>query len=83
MRLAWAARHNTPRAMPELHFPDAKPFAFDTAPPARSERGEPCEECLGSGGWYRYEPALEPAPGLLYLSCLHCRGQGRALFAAG
>ena len=24
-----------------------------------------CEECVGSGGWYRYEPALEPAPGLL------------------
>ena len=37
-----------------------------------------CDECLGSGGWYRYEPALEPAPGLLYLSCLHCRGSGRA-----
>ena len=37
-----------------------------------------CEECLGSGGWYRYEPSLEPAPGMLYLSCLHCRGSGRA-----
>lgn len=36
-----------------------------------------CEECLGSGGWFRYEPALEPAPGLLYLSCLQCRGSGR------
>jgi hypothetical protein len=36
-----------------------------------------CDECLGSGGWYRYEPALEPGPGLLYLSCLHCRGTGR------
>ena len=35
-----------------------------------------CDECLGSGGWYRYEPALEPAPGMLYLSCLHCRGTG-------
>ncbi len=43
---------------------------------------EACEECLGSGGWYRYEPALEPLPGLLYLSCLHCRGQGRTLFAS-
>ena len=37
----------------------------------------PCGECLGSGGWFRYEPALDPAPGLLYLSCLHCRGSGR------
>lgn len=36
-----------------------------------------CDECLGSGGWFRYEPALEPAPGMLYLSCLHCRGTGR------
>jgi hypothetical protein len=35
-----------------------------------------CDECLGPGGWFRYEPALEPAPGLLYLSCLHCRGSG-------
>lgn len=42
---------------------------------------EGCEECLGSGGWYRYEPSLEPSPGMLYLSCLHCRGSGRALFA--
>jgi hypothetical protein len=41
----------------------------------------PCEECVGSGGWFRYEPALEPAPGLLYLSCLQCRGSGRS--AAG
>jgi hypothetical protein len=36
-----------------------------------------CEECLGSGGWYRYEPALDPAPGLLYLACMQCRGSGR------
>jgi hypothetical protein len=36
-----------------------------------------CPECLGSGGWYRYEPALEPAPGMLYLACLQCRGSGR------
>lgn len=36
----------------------------------------PCGECQGSGGWFRYEPALEPLPGLLYLSCLQCRGQG-------
>ena len=42
--------------------------------PARSE-AEPrpavratapdCEECMGAGGWYRYEPSLDPAPGLL------------------
>jgi DnaJ-class molecular chaperone len=38
-----------------------------------------CEECLGSGGWYRYEPALDPAPGLLYLSCMQCRGSGRTI----
>jgi hypothetical protein len=37
----------------------------------------PCDECVGSGGWFRYEPALEPAPGLLYLSCLQCWGSGR------
>jgi hypothetical protein len=36
-----------------------------------------CEECAGSGGWFRYDPALEPTPGLLYLSCVHCRGTGR------
>jgi hypothetical protein len=40
-----------------------------------------CEECLGFGGWYRYEPALEPTPGMLYLSCLQCRGSGRSVFA--
>jgi hypothetical protein len=50
------------------------------AAPAQAA-GENCEECLGSGGWHRYEPALEPSPGMLYLSCLHCRGSGRALFA--
>jgi hypothetical protein len=38
-----------------------------------------CSECLGTGGWYRYEPALDPGPGLLYLSCVHCRGTGRTL----
>lgn len=40
-----------------------------------------CDECLGSGGWFRYEPALEPSPGLLYLSCVHCRGSGRTAAA--
>jgi hypothetical protein len=50
-----------------------------TAESPRPDRvaAQPCEECLGSGGWYRYEPALEPSPGLLYLSCLRCRGSGR------
>lgn len=43
---------------------------------------QPCEECVGSGGWFRYEPALEPAPGLLYLSCLQCRGSGRSAVLA-
>lgn len=41
---------------------------------------EGCEECVGSGGWYRYEPALESSPGVLYLSCVQCRGSGRSLF---
>jgi hypothetical protein len=42
---------------------------------------EPCGECVGSGGWFRYEPALEPSPGLMYLSCLQCRGSGRTILA--
>jgi hypothetical protein len=41
---------------------------------AQAEHGD---ECLGAGGWYRYEPAMDPAPGMLYLSCIHCRGRGR------
>lgn len=40
-----------------------------------------CEECVGTGGWYRYEPALDPAPGLLYMSCIQCRGSGRLALA--
>jgi DnaJ-class molecular chaperone len=45
---------------------------------AATARGQDtCEECVGSGGWFRYEPALAPAPGLLYLSCIQCRGSGR------
>jgi hypothetical protein len=44
---------------------------------AAAPAAQSCEECLGSGGWFRYEPALEPSPGLLYLSCLQCRGSGR------
>ena len=39
-----------------------------------------CEECVGSGGWYRYEPAVEPEAGMLYLSCVQCRGSGRTAF---
>ena len=42
-----------------------------------------CDECLGAGGWVRYEPACEPAVGLLYLSCLQCRGSGRELLPRG
>ena len=42
-----------------------------------------CQECVGSGGWFRYEPALEPAPGLRYLSCVQCRGTGKTALAHG
>lgn len=42
-----------------------------------------CDECLGSGGWFRYDPALEPTPGLLYLSCMNCKGSGRMAFPRG
>ena len=40
-------------------------------------QAESCEECLGAGGWYRYDPSAEAAAGVLYLSCLQCRGSGR------
>ena len=46
-------------------------------PAAAAAAQQSCDECAGTGGWYRYEPALDPAPGLLYLSCLQCRGSGR------
>lgn len=59
----------TSSASESLSFPPPNPAAAVAAQPA-------CDECLGSGGWFRYEPALEPSPGLLYLSCLHCRGSG-------
>lgn len=39
-----------------------------------------CQECVGSGGWYRYEPAAEAGPGQLYLSCVGCQGSGRMAF---
>lgn len=51
--------------------------AVDAEVHAAAAAQQHCEECVGSGGWYRYEPALEPAPGLLYLSCVQCRGSGR------
>jgi len=50
--------------------------------PASQARAD-CEECVGSGGWYRYDPALESSPGQLYLSCLQCRGSGRTALARG
>ena len=56
-----------------------QPQQAQLSAPARPEPA--CNECLGSGGWFRYEPALDPAPGLLYLSCVHCRGSGRTILA--
>jgi hypothetical protein len=53
------------------------------ARPAALAALQPCEECVGSGGWYRYDPALDPAPGMLYLSCVHCRGSGRLALPRG
>lgn len=50
--------------------------AVATTPAEVAAVQTPCDECVGSGGWYRYEPALDPAPGLLYLSCMQCRGSG-------
>ncbi|MDB5913269.1 MAG: hypothetical protein JWP22_1944 [Ramlibacter sp.] len=47
-----------------------------------ARKAAPCEECVGSGGWYRYEPSMEDSPGRLYLSCLGCRGSGRTALAA-
>ena len=42
-----------------------------------------CDECVGSGGWFRYDPSLENSPGRLYLSCLGCRGSGRTVLPRG
>ena len=64
--------------LPEVQSPQREPGPIATQPAPQS-----CEECVGSGGWYRYEPALEPAPGLLYLSCLQCRGSGRMALPRG
>jgi DnaJ-class molecular chaperone len=55
-------------------------LSSESAPVAAAKQ-EPCDECVGSGGWFRYEPALEPSPGLLYLSCVQCRGSGRTILA--
>lgn len=55
-----------------LHEDTARTPDFTAAAAAQP----PCGDCLGSGGWFRYEPALEPAPGLRYLSCVQCRGSG-------
>lgn len=64
--------------MSDLHVTDAAAQSGASAAHLAAHDSAACDECLGSGGWYRYEPALENAPGLLYLSCLHCRGSGRA-----
>ena len=63
--------------MSEVHFLDAPVSETDPARVPVALAGESCDECQGVGGWFRYEPALAPAPGLRYLSCLHCRGSGR------
>lgn len=55
----------------------------DASAPAAAPATPACEECTGCGGWFRYEPALDPAPGLLYLSCIQCRGSGRTAPARG
>lgn len=65
----------------QLHMTELHTSARESLPPSNpagaiAARQPACDECLGSGGWFRYEPALEPSPGLLYLSCLHCRGSG-------
>lgn len=55
------------------------PQAEQQAPAGTAQA--PCQECLGCGGWFRYEPALESAAGRLHLSCLQCRGSGRMALA--
>jgi hypothetical protein len=66
--------------MSELSFFEA-PQATLSQPAAAAP--QPCEECTGSGGWFRYQPGCEPAPGLLYLSCVQCRGSGRMALPRG
>jgi hypothetical protein len=71
----------TPNLRPDIMFDirtsEITTLSSEGMPPGAAPAGEPCEECVGTGGWYRYEPALDPAPGMLYLSCLNCRGKGR------
>lgn len=62
--------------MSQTTLPDASAFETEAHAAEGAAAGQHCEECVGSGGWYRYEPALDPAPGLLYLSCVQCRGSG-------
>jgi hypothetical protein len=52
------------------------------ASPASTTPAE-CDECVGSGGWFRYDPSLENSPGRMYLSCLQCRGSGRTAAVGG
>ena len=63
--------------MSDITMLDAQP-----APEVREHESE-CPDCQGSGGWFRYEPALDPGPGRLYLSCVECRGSGRMALARG
>jgi hypothetical protein len=73
--------------MTELSNPTAAPQPWGQAEAAAVsatlDASQPCDECVGTGGWYRYEPALDPAPGMLYLSCVHCRGSGRMALPRG
>jgi hypothetical protein len=69
--------------MSDLRLPDAQISFPANVQAASAAAVATCDECLGSGGWFRYEPALEPSPGLLYLSCLHCRGSGHTVQARG
>ena len=62
--------------MSEVRFLDSLAFEGEQAPHSATPGEASCDECQGAGGWFRYEPALAPAPGLRYLSCLRCRGSG-------
>jgi len=63
-----------------LHAPPSPPPS-ESAAHGDALAQAACEACVGSGGWFRYEPALDPAPGQLYLSCVACRGSGRTALA--
>jgi hypothetical protein len=65
--------------MPQTLLPDSQVPSETAAVPEATA----CGECLGAGGWFRYEPALEPAPGMIYLCCLRCRGSGQSAAARG